>query len=98
MDFDSATPFIKVFCNHSSPDLRDRTVNVFFEKLQQKSRWATVTYESGGSEIGTHGSTTYSNWRITPLKPYDLREEAKLMLAMADHLEGKLELSPKDPG
>lgn len=94
MDFDNSIPFIKVFCNHSSPDLRDRAINVFFEKLQHKSRWATITYLSGVGEAGPNGIANYSNWRITPLNPSQLREEAKLMLAMADYVEGKTDGEP----
>jgi hypothetical protein len=89
MDFDNATPFIKIQCNHNSPDLRDRAVNVFFEKLQQTSRWATIAFVSAYNEIGSEGNVSSSIWRITPLKPSELRDEAKLMLAMADHIDSK---------
>lgn len=91
LDFDTATPFIRVFCNHTSTDLRDRTVNEFFEKLKHSSRWGTITYKHSGSKVLVGGETTsFSEWHILPVKPADLRQEAALMIAMADHLEGQI--------
>lgn len=87
VDFGKAIPFIQVHNEHISPDLRDKSVSAFFERLGHTSSWAKLICESSGGFIAEYGGSNYTNWSIYPITPQQLREEAQIMLAQADLLD-----------
>lgn len=84
MDFDQNTPYIKVISVRSSTDLRDKTLNRFFELLGGKSLWANVIETSRGGGITTSGEPyTLCEWKIYPIPQEDLSAEADKMKNIA---------------
>ena len=71
MDFANGNiPCIQIL-QESSDDVRDKLLSQFLQSLMHTSRWCKIEY-IGKEKIG-------HRWSITPITPYDLHSEMKLM-------------------
>jgi hypothetical protein len=72
IDFDTATPYIRVIPDKHSDDVRDKLVNAFREKLGHRSSWCRVKFD----DTGISGRPMFT---IEPIRPQDLQHEMELI-------------------
>lgn len=74
VDFSNGNiPCIQIL-QENSDDVRDKLVSQFLQSLMHTSRWCRIEYI--GEQRLAH------RWSITPITPYDLQSEIKLMEAV----------------
>ncbi len=74
VDFSNGNiPCIQIL-QENSDDVRDKLVSQFVQSLMHTSRWCKIEY------IGAQKFA--QRWSITPISPYDLQSEMKLMDAV----------------
>jgi hypothetical protein len=78
IDFDTATPYIRVIPDKFSDDVRDKLVNAFRQKLGCVSHWCRVRFD----DTGISGRPLFT---IEPIPPHALAEEMSLMKGVIDH-------------
>lgn len=82
VDFNNSNlPVIQIL-SQDSDDVRDRLVKSFLQSLQHTSRWCKIIYIG---EASTHEDATVNKqrWQIIPIIPHEIRDEMKLMDAVA---------------
>lgn len=85
--FGTGELFILVNEAISSPDMRDRAIQAFRERLYETSSWFKFERLSEVQTQTEDGVKNYRLWRILPITPHELRKEAELMMAIADKIE-----------
>lgn len=87
VDFDNGQPYIKIVNDTTSDDVRDKLIKFFTERLQHTSSWCKIThaYDTGMSTPeGRHAKLVA--WRIDPITPAQMADEAKAMQEQAEML------------
>lgn len=76
IDFDSGNPYIRVYNDRESDDVRDKLITFFRQRLGHTSSWCTVRFD----DTGISGNCMFE---IHPLKPNELQEQSVIMVEQA---------------
>jgi hypothetical protein len=84
VDFDNGQPYIKVVNDTASDDVRDKLVSFFRQRLGYTSSWCKINFPF-------HSNTGIINFRIDPIRPDELKEQADIMTAQAKLNDERIE-------
>jgi hypothetical protein len=84
VDFDNGNePYLQIL-RADSDDVRDRLVSYFTQQFGGSSSWCRIRWVGDALRIDPDDKSNYTRIQITPVKPAELKEQAKIMMEQAE--------------